>query len=65
MGRTVIPDSALDWMTVRQICQSAAADLMRANPIRPENGRIDLYRVVTVDGRTLTVRMKLTILEPA
>jgi hypothetical protein len=52
-------------MTVRQICQSAAADLIRTNPIRPENGRIDLYRVVTVDGRTLTVRMKLTILEPA
>lgn len=65
MGKTVIPDSALDWMTVRQICHSAAADLIRANPIRPEKGRIDLYRIVTVGGQTLTVRLKLTIVDPA
>jgi hypothetical protein len=61
MPMLIEPDSAIDWMTIRQICDAACRELVRANPNDPKAGRIDLYRLVTLDGKSRHVRIKLTI----
>ena len=61
MPKIIEPDSALDWFTVRQLCESATADLVAAYPHEPMLGRIDLYREVEHLGRRYMVRLKLTI----
>lgn len=61
MPKVVEPDSALDWYTVGQLCESAGADLVIANPNDPKLGRIDLYRRILVNGKPYCVRVKLTI----
>lgn len=61
VSKFVEPDSALDWMTVRQLCESAGSELLEAHPDNPRLGRIDLFREVDVGGRRLVVRCKLTL----
>jgi hypothetical protein len=46
---------------MRQLCESATAELVLANPMEPAKGRIDLYREVNHMGRRYLVRMKVTI----
>lgn len=48
-------------MTVFQLCDGAAKELVRANPNEPHHGRIDLFREAIVDGRRYCVRIKLTL----
>jgi hypothetical protein len=62
MPKIIDPDSAVDWFTVRQLCETAAAELVAAHPLEPMRGRIDLYRPVEIRGRKYCVRVKLTIL---
>jgi hypothetical protein len=59
--KIIEPDSAVDWLTVRQLAEGAAAELIAANPFDPKAHRIDLYRHVVLGGRTYFVRIKLTI----
>lgn len=61
MPKIIEPESALDWMTVFQLCDGAAKELVRANPNEPHHGRIDLFREAIVDGRRYCVRIKLTL----
>ena len=61
MPQIIEPDSALDWLTVYQLCKSAAHELVEANPLEPHRGRIDLFREAIVDGRRYCVRIKLTL----
>lgn len=61
MSKIIEPDSALDWFTLKQLCDSAARELVEADPIDPKSRRIDLYRRVLFDGRAYFVRVKLTI----
>jgi hypothetical protein len=55
------PNSALDWFTVRQVCEEACEKLVEANPQEPTRGRIDFYREVDLNGRRYLVRLKVTI----
>lgn len=61
MPLLIEPDSAIDWFTVKQLCEAAGRELVNANPNDPKRGRIDLYRSTYVDGRLVHVRVKLTI----
>ena len=61
MPKIIEAGSALDWHTVGQLCEAAAADLVAAHPLEPQLGRIDLYRQVGVGERRYCVRLKLTI----
>lgn len=61
MSRFIRPNSALDWFTMRQLCEAATAELVMANPADPSHGRVDLYREVNHMGRRYLVRMKITI----
>ena len=60
MPKIVEPDSALDWFTLGQLCEASAREIMAAAPNDPISRRIDLFRDVEVDGRRMTVRVKLT-----
>lgn len=49
-------------MRVGELIEAAARELLAASPADPKRHRIDLYRPVMVhDGRTLIVRVKLTV----
>jgi hypothetical protein len=60
MPKIVEPDSALDWYTLGQLCEAAGREIIAAAPNDPVTRRIDLFRDVNVDGRRITVRVKLT-----
>lgn len=60
MPKIVEPDSALDWFTLGQLCEAAGREIIAAAPNDPSSRRIDLFRQVNVDGREVTVRVKLT-----
>jgi hypothetical protein len=55
------PDSALDWHTIGQLCEKAAKDIITEAPNDPVSRRIDLFRPCEVQGRKVTVRIKLTV----
>lgn len=61
MPKIIEPDSALDWFTLRQLCEAATVDLVKANPHEPMLGRVDLYRPVEHEGRRYMMRVKLTL----
>lgn len=61
MPMLIEPDSAVDWFTVKQLCEAACRELVNANPNDPKAGRIDLYRLVRVDGKSRHIRIKLTV----
>lgn len=61
MPKIIEPDSAEDWLTLWQLAESAARELHKSHPFDPTLGRIDLWRYVTVDGRRMRVRIKLTV----
>jgi hypothetical protein len=61
VSRFIRPNCALDWFTLRQLCEAATAELVLANPVDPAHGRIDLYREVDHMGRRYLVRMKITL----
>ena len=61
MSKFIRPNSALDWFTMRQICEEACDKLIEANPRDPTRGRIDFYREVDHMGKRYLVRMKVTI----
>ena len=60
MPLLIEPDSAIDWFTVKQLCEAAGREIIAAAPNDPGARRIDLFRHVEVDGRAVTVRVKLT-----
>jgi hypothetical protein len=61
LAKLVTPDSALDWFTFKQIAEAAAIELIDACPEDPKSRRIDLYREVVLGGKTVFVRIKVTI----
>lgn len=60
MPKIVTPGDELDELSVGALCQAAAEQLAAADA-DPRKHRIDLYRPVVVGGRTMFVRIKLTV----
>ncbi len=56
----ITPGDEVDRMRLHDLITAAAEQLVAADP-DPRKHRIDLYRPVILDGRTLFVRVKLTI----
>lgn len=60
MAKMVTPGDEVDRMRLGDLCAAAAEQLAAADP-DPRKHRIDLYRPVLIGGRTLFVRVKLTV----
>jgi hypothetical protein len=60
MAKLVTPGDEVDMLRLGDLCAAAAEQLAGADP-DPRRHRIDLYRPVVIDGRTLFVRVKLTV----
>ena len=60
MAKMVTPGDEVDRMRLGDLCTAAAEQLAAADP-DPRKHRIDLYRPVLLDGRTMFVRVKLTV----
>lgn len=61
-GRLIEPGGPVDRMRVGELIEAAARELLASSPADPKRHRIDIYRPVsTAEGRTLILRLKLTV----
>ena len=56
----ISPGDEVDRMRLGEVIEAAAQQLVAADP-DPKKHRIDIYRQVVIDGRTMFVRVKFTI----
>ena len=60
MAKMIFPGDEVDMLRVGELVTSAA-DQLAAADADPRKHRIDLYRIVEVNGKTMVVRLKLTV----